>query len=600
MEEDAKLAFLDRDGDLLADRTPQFDSLPVLLESRRHTLSSTTNNSRRRRTLWQSKMLFNFTKKPNHCSVGRRQWRPYAHRNIPFTRLGTPAADAVLAMDRTGSSVLSLGTKDDTDHASPGLALRFYGISSPAAASMVQYQQRRTRCVGQSEKDPSARNGRSMAPLLQCVPLLHGLGNLAAQQPQSLHGGVSADQGESTAAENAIYRFQGNVSPVSTPVTILISKDWRLGVAMVRRRVFNDTTGESQAETTGTMVMFTMTRQSYETLKVYTCPNVEMGSALQDRCVQNLMWQVQAVPYFRSRSNQDGSRDVLQYACVPGYVVMNDEGDGFRFTWCTADSFFDDETCRVSSVPSSSPLERPVAPTHSILTRHHTWEVSFCDSKSGNRLPLSATAKSQEQLSIVYEAYLHIDVLLADILSKRKGFVDEHPDFFFSLVSLHNVGRLANLVIAFARTKKSCSIGVFVNIDLFTGCYEELDWVKEASTDPTAVKKWCDRLAINRRMKHVQAGPYSVTDKSTVDWSCIVKDTKTIDYDKDDDFNEVVWRDFVEGKGPRNSLHRQVPKFVTLSSLYPDCDVISNEALLKCEPVKSMRARDAPIQLLYG
>ncbi|KAG7361089.1 hypothetical protein IV203_036189 [Nitzschia inconspicua] len=568
LEDEAKLSFLDPDGDLLADRKPKFDSLPLLLETRRSGIG--INDMRK----WQTKTLLNFTKKPQQ-SIGRRQWRPYAHRTVPFTRLGTPPGDAVLAMDRTGSYVLSLGTKDN-DYASPGLALRFYGIPSPA--SMMQQQQRRRL---QRKDNPPV----SMAPLLQCVPLLHGVGNIGPQQ-QELPMDV---------AEGAIFQFQGTVSPVSTPVRVLVSRDWKLGVAMICRKVFNDTIGESQTETTGTLVLFTMPRVLGASVKVYTCQNVQMSSVSQG-IVRNLLWQVWVIPLSRNSNDQ-----ACCYASVPGYVVFHDEEDGYRITWCTEDSFLHDEGRLFDLVDGSSPLKNRVVPTQPILTRQQTWEEATCDRKSGNYLPLSeASVSSVDHLSVGHEAYLHVELLLADVLSKRKGFSETISDFFFSLISLHNGGRVANLVIAFARTRKACSIGVFVDIDLFTGCYEELDWVKEASTDTTTLKLWCQKLAINRRMKHVRAGPYAVSEKSTVDWSCIVQDTNSIDYDEEDDFDEGVWRDFVERKGPRTFSQLAVPKMITLSSLYPDCDIVSNEALLRCEPVKCMRTRDAPIQLLYG
>jgi hypothetical protein len=168
------------------------------------------------------------------------------------------------------------------------------------------------------------------------------------------------------------------------------------------------------------------------------------------------------------------------------------------------------------------------------------------------------------------------------------------------LISIHNAGRVANVVIAFANPRKACSIGIFVNVDIFTGHYEELDWVKDSSTDPTSVQTWCNRLAINRRMKHLRVGPFASGKKSNLDWSCIVTETKSIDYDEVDNYNERFWKSFVIGKTSRVTTDRSLPKVITLSSLYPDCETISNDALLHCEPVKSMRAKDAPLQLIYG
>jgi hypothetical protein len=88
--------------------------LPLLLEARQ------VGNWKRRQQLWQQKALT--------CYDGKtRQWRSFASRSIPFTHLGTPSSDAVLALERSGSYVLSLGGKDSNDGVSLALALRFYG-----------------------------------------------------------------------------------------------------------------------------------------------------------------------------------------------------------------------------------------------------------------------------------------------------------------------------------------------------------------------------------------------------------------------------------------------------------------------------------------
>lgn len=121
-QDDDALSFLDKDGDVMADSKCQFMSLPFLLDRRRS--GSWTRGMKK----WQYEALFNFTKKPVDRTIGRRQWRPYAKSSseIKFTQLGTPPSDAVLALERKGSYVLSLGSKDE-QYNCPGLALRFYG-----------------------------------------------------------------------------------------------------------------------------------------------------------------------------------------------------------------------------------------------------------------------------------------------------------------------------------------------------------------------------------------------------------------------------------------------------------------------------------------
>ena len=133
----------------------------------------------------------NFTKKPENKKLYLRQWRPYGKRNILFTQLGTPITDAVLALERKANYVLCLGSKQDDSEVPLSLALRFYGVPSPHR--------------GRGKTTPT--------PLLSVVPLLY-------------------EHLLDESAEDSIFNLRRNVSPDSTPVKILISNDWKVGVAM--------------------------------------------------------------------------------------------------------------------------------------------------------------------------------------------------------------------------------------------------------------------------------------------------------------------------------------------------------------------------------
>jgi hypothetical protein len=137
--DDSSLAFLDNSGDALADRKARQACVLKLLDERRAGLLWCGKQRR-----WQSRALFTFTKKPEKDTESRRQWRPLAKRSIPFTQLGTPLSDAVLAVERTGSYVLSLGGKDSNSNVPLALALRFYGKSReavpPASMSSQEMQ----------------------------------------------------------------------------------------------------------------------------------------------------------------------------------------------------------------------------------------------------------------------------------------------------------------------------------------------------------------------------------------------------------------------------------------------------------------------------
>jgi hypothetical protein len=80
-------------------------------------------------------------------------------------------------------------------------------IALPSPSILLQQHNRRT--YGHL-RPTSLRK----AQLLQTIPLLSGIGDLED--------------------EGAIFNFQRTVSPAVTPVEVLISKDWKLGVALLR------------------------------------------------------------------------------------------------------------------------------------------------------------------------------------------------------------------------------------------------------------------------------------------------------------------------------------------------------------------------------
>jgi hypothetical protein len=563
-EDDAKLAFLDRDGDNLNDSKCKFKSLPLLLEQRRSGLlrGGSSAKTKQKQEQFQTEMLFNFTKKTLDRGIARRQWRPYAHKSVTFTSLGTPPSDAVLSMNRQGTALLSLGTKDDP-RASPGLALRFYGLRHGKPNEL------------------STTTTRMKAPLLQTVPLLHGVGKLDGR------GGEEA----------VIFNFHGAVSPASTPVRVLMSNDWKIGVALVTKPKPWDASIGSDS---GTLILFSLSRggRGHDTTKVYTCNNVDIPSSSVG-IMRNLLWQVHTIPYRDGRCGNLETFLINSYYSAPGYVFFNDEGDGFRMTWLTEETFISDQSCQKEVFSEQSPLRKAVHPDTMILSSQDTWEENVCDIVTGSSKLTVTTSPSG--VSVVTEAYLHMGILLGNILSKRKIFAGTHPDYFYELISLQSGGRIANLVIIFERKIKACALGVFVDVDLFTGAYEELDWVQSKETkDFGSLRIWCKRLAINRRMKQLRAGPYSVDPEYSMDGSRLAKETNTFDNDQEDDYDEKVWHDFVLGKGTKNGRSPLAPKLVTLSSLYQNCDTVSNDALLNCKPVLAMRAKDAPIRLRYG
>jgi hypothetical protein len=200
--------------------------LPLLLEERR------LGNWKRRQTLWQTKAL------TCHDGGKTRQWRSFASRSIPFTHLDTPASDAVLALERSGSYALSLGGKDGNASSSLALALRLYGKDCNYVMMVyciVLWRKKRATTTTIQDSymiivhctvgvpSPAAVQARSgsfgrasTTPLLQTTPLLHAI---APVDEESL--------------EESIFTFQRAVSPANTPVKVVISNDWRVGVALL-------------------------------------------------------------------------------------------------------------------------------------------------------------------------------------------------------------------------------------------------------------------------------------------------------------------------------------------------------------------------------
>ena len=105
-----------------AKKQDEIRSLPVLLHQRELGLWSSSGGSVSR---WQARMMSTTTDSPMTI------WRPYAHRRLAFRQLQTPAYDAVLGFDESGSYIVALGGQKEGQGAdresNPPLVLRFYG-----------------------------------------------------------------------------------------------------------------------------------------------------------------------------------------------------------------------------------------------------------------------------------------------------------------------------------------------------------------------------------------------------------------------------------------------------------------------------------------
>lgn len=409
---------------------------------------------------------------------------------------------------------------------------------------------------------------RKGATLLQTTPLLYELQETTV---------------------DSIVDICSEISPATTPVKILMSDDWRMGVALIRPS--NTWNGDGPA---GTLILFTTARGGNSECArstIWQCANVKMGSDASFSH-RNLLWRVEVVPLAGSNS-----MDPVSSVNIPGYLFLNDEEDGFRLTWATQ-NWPDDHTTSPAVHSFESASTSFVAPTIPYLSFEMTWERIDCDRLSGERI-LPAVGEPSG-VKVIKEGHLNIQVLLNDVLSRRRSMDEMQPiDFCYNLVSIQDAGRLAQLVITFIRSQRPGSLAFFVDVDILSGRYQERNWMKNVNArDPVALRCWSNALALNQRMKELRLGPFSVKPIHGMDWSKLCVES-SYDADEEDDFHPHVWHDYVS---TTTSLlaNRKPPKFISLSTMYPDCDLITNKAITDCLPVRSIRGKNSPTELIYG
>jgi hypothetical protein len=321
--------------------------------------------------------------------------------------------------------------------------------------------------------------------------------------------------------------------------------------------------------------------------------------------MRNLLWTTNIIPHGESDSSSLCTK-VLQ---LPGYLFLNDEEDGFRMTWVVIAGWNDKEDY-VAPLPPPPKTSR-----HDIITKSDevAWEEVFSKRYCGQlETPVGAC---QNSLEIAFEAYFRVDALLDDILSHRKDAFGYHtnsvPNFHYNLISLEN-GRTATMVIVFGRSfqsssglgsRRSSSVGVFLQFDIFTQAYKETGWVQHSALpDAPFLRKWSNVLAMNRRMKDQAVGPFchgverdSVVDR--FDWSKFYNDTNN-DYDDSQDADPQVWGNYLSRA--KTTTIPKPPKCISCVSLFPDCELITNDAVRSAKPVPSIRSRNSTTEFVYG
>ena len=413
----------------------------------------------------------------------------------------------------------------------------------------------------------------------------------------------------------------------NTPLQILLSSDGSLGVAFLHHSTA-PTFSESPAlqdEVLGTIVIFESPNvgrnRTSKLAKSFRLSNVRVGG-WSSFTMRNLLWPTTQIPIKHGSSAQ-----TFQYThnTLSAYMLFNDEDDGFRITWISikANSHGADAECEEICTSRQNKI-RPTRNDIVSQSEDNIWEGCVSDPETGCCSDDNKST-SQAGLNIVFEVYLRIDALLSDILSRRQSSLFKNspyqnesvsfmPDFFYNLVSVYPDSFQVVVVIVFSNKEKMMhstknvpsAFGVFVKVNLCDQSYDELKWVQHPScNDVAAMKKWCNSLALNWRMKECRVGVFCLDSNELGsqcldNWTCSTHEINT-DEDIMDDSNVNLWMSYVEQRNAaKQKSDVKVPKDISISSLYPHCDVITNKAVHNKIPVKRIISRCSPIELIYG
>lgn len=356
-------------------------------------------------------------------------------------------------------------------------------------------------------------------------------------------------------------------------------------------------------EALGTLILFSLSTRDEGIVQSYKCSNVRVSGRLAFT-MRNLLWETNIIPHGESSSSTLCSR-VLH---LPGYLFLNDEDDGFRMTWV----MFTEWKKEDYAVPLLAPLLSTKTSRQDIITKSDevAWDEVFTKRYCGQ---METSSCACQNLEIAFEAYFRVDALLDDILSHRKeifGYQAKSvPEFYYNLISVHD-GRTVSMVIVFGsqiqsssgRESRSSSVGVFLHIDVFTQSYEVTGWVKHSvSPEASFLKKWSNVLALSRRMKDQAVGPFCqgverdrVVDR--FDWSVFYNDTNN-DYDDSQDADPNVWGEYLACITTKKQT--KLPKRISCMSLFPNCELITNDAVRSAKPVASIRCRSSTTEFVY-
>ena len=572
-----------------------------------------------------------------HSRRGRRwEWKPSVHRSIPFRALETPPTDAVLALSRDASYTVALGggACDASSAAAtagkgklPTLALRFYGVPSPARLLQQQQNQGMT-CGGE--------RGAPISPLFRTIPLLMDA--------------VDSAENQNFTAPTALLGDSLGHAAANTPVRMLFSRDGRIGVAIVLHSTaateaspalpnatFVGSPAVQDEDALGTIFAFPLpgsidrfSRRVDARVKSLKCSNVRVIGNLRSHSFRNMLWPTRSVPSLVSICQDAGSAWCNGFYISNGYLLLNDEDDGYRMTWLVlgGSSASHQRALHLMSESTASSTAIKAARSDIICKPDYAvWETVWSDRFTGCIcFPKSGDAESEEeQIHVECEAYFSIEALLSDIMARRKKMFascSSLPDYFYNLISVSDDGRVITLVLVFALGKSGSSnvsggtkqrrspaaVGLFLQYDYFNNEYDEMEWVQHPTlSDARFLRNWSNTLALNWQMRENDIGLYSIPPINYGKRAPLLQNqaAKNIRFHEDDscadeldDFDPSVWKPSIKRDDQVHSSSL-LPKNIAMSSLYPFCDAISNKAVIAAEPVMTIGCRDAPIKLSY-
>lgn len=509
------------------------------------TISTSTAKHEQILKVEQSSLLYSLhrrsilSKPCRHLQLLRRKFK------ICFSKLDTPVNEAVLALDRGGSYLISLGDRrienhDQVNgHTCTSLTISFYATPS---------------------RHRLEKNLRNPCVRALSIPLTSDNEHLSCAQ---------------------------------TPVKILISSDGCIGVAMYKENFMRDDSDRFQEnDDIGSMVLFLPPNHciSENNVGVYTrYSNISLTALMNSHTIRNLLWKTSFVPYRNleeRRSHQESKHLTLHVRkSSSAYVLFLDEEDDFLIHWIDFDF-------------SARKVETFLINGHS--KEHASFKKTFCHDDPYNVYNESfQNYSTASRPMIVHRAILNIGIILDDIISNRPALFGKqtvHFKYAYTLISFHSDGRTVGMVLSFTNPNsikdnktKTQAFAIIVSIDIFSQNYKEIQWFLHSNcTETRGLQNWSNKIALHKRMLDMNIGPYCFApNRSKQAFNQIKVSTHEENVFDPRDWDKELWKN-------------ATPKKVAMASLYNNCDVFTNDAILNRTPVQEISARDFPVHISYS